>query len=320
VSRRAKRRKCRRQNRENCCPFKPLLTLTLPHELSGLALQNKQLMYGLLFRASAETLLEVAADPKHLGAQIGFVSVLHTWGQNLLHHPHVHCVIPAGGMTADHSAWVPARSGFFLPVRILSRVFRGKFVAGLKRAWRKGEIGFHGNLRYLSDSTRFHSFLRQLFRKDWVVYAKQPFGGPEHVLHYLAHYTHRVAISNHRLLSCADGQVTFRWKDYAHGNKKRKMTVSTEEFLRRFLLHVLPREFVRIRHFGFLTNRHRAQCVCRCRQLLDAIPHPQSATKPVRDVTWPCPQCAGPMVVVERLSVQQVRERRAGWESFVDTS
>ena len=299
------------------------VVFTLPHELSGLALQNKQLMYGLLFRASAETLLEVAADPKHLGAQIGFVSVLHTWGQNLLHHPHVHCVIPAGGMTADHSAWVPARSGFFLPVRVLSRVFRGKFVAGLKRAWRKGEIGFHGNLRYLSDSKTFHSFLRQLFRKDWVVYAKRPFGGPEHVLHYLARYTHRVAISNHRLLSCADGQVTFRWKDYAHGNKKRKMAISTEEFLRRFLLHVLPRGFVRIRHFGFLTNRHRAQSVSRCRQLLDAVPQQQPATKqlkPARDGTWPCPRCAGPMVVVERLSAQQVRERRAQWESFVDTS
>jgi hypothetical protein len=223
-------------------------------------------------------------------------------------------------MTVDHSSWVSARSGFFLPVRILSRVFRGKFVAGLKRSWRKGEIGFHGNLRHLSDSRRFHSFLRQLFRKDWVVYAKRPFGGPEHVLHYLARYTHRVAISNHRLLSCVDGQVTFRWKDYAHGNKKRKMTISTEEFLRRFLLHVLPRGFVRIRHFGLLTNRHRAQSVSRCRQLLDVAPQPQSATKPVRDGTWPCPKCAGPMVVVERLSAQQVRERRAGWESFVDTS
>jgi hypothetical protein len=194
-------------------------------------------VYDLLFRASAETLIEVAADPRHLGAQIGFMSVLHTWGQNLLHHPHVHCVIPAGGLAFDRSAWIPSTSKFFLPVKVLSRVFRGKFDAGLKRAFRRGKLSFHGNLTHLSEAKNFRSFRRQLFRHDWVVYAKRPFGGPEHVLHYLARYTHRVAISNHRLVSFEDGRVTFRWKDYAHGGKKREMTISADEFLRRFLLH-----------------------------------------------------------------------------------
>jgi hypothetical protein len=210
-------------------------------------LQNKKAIYDLLFQTSAATLEEVAADPKHLGADIGFLSVLHTWGQNLQAHPHVHCVIPAGGLSPDRSCWIhPKYPFFFLPVKVLSRVFRGKFVAGLKGLFRQTKLGFHGRLEPLGEPKPFHAFLRQLFRQDWVVYAKPPFGGPEYVLQYLARYTHRVAISNHRLLSLADGNVTFRWKDYAHGNKKRKMTVTTDEFLR-FLLHVLPRGFVRIR-------------------------------------------------------------------------
>ena len=299
------------------------VVFTLPHELSGLALQNKQVLYSLLFRASSETLMEVAADPKHLGAQIGFMSVLHTWGQNLLHHPHVHCVIPAGGIAMDRSAWIPTGARFFLPVKVLSRVFRGKFFAGLKRAFRRGELGFHGNLRYLSETKSFRPFLRQLFQQDWVVYAKRPFGGPEHVLHYLARYTHRVAISNHRLVSLANGEVTFRWKDYAHGNKKRKMTITAHEFLRRLLLHVLPRGFVRIRHSGFLANRHRSESVLLCRQLIGDVPKAEPQTKQsvtVDDSTWPCPQCGGPMVVIERLSAAQTRRRCAELESFVDTS
>ena len=299
------------------------VVFTLPHELAALALQNKRLVYALLFRASAETLLEVAADPRHLGAQIGFMSVLHTWGQNLLHHPHVHCVIPAGGLAFDRSAWIPSTSKFFLPVKVLSRVFRGKFDAGLKRAFRRGKLSFDGNLSHLSEAKNFRSFRRQLFRHDWVVYAKRPFGGPEHVLHYLARYTHRVAISNHRLVSFEDGRVTFRWKDYAHGGKKREMTISADEFLRRFLLHVLPCGFVRIRHFGFLTNRHRSESVALCRRLVGEVPKTEpQPSQPAEPLTgsWPCPRCAGPMIIIERLSAEQIRRRCAEGEVFIDTS
>jgi putative transposase/transposase-like zinc-binding protein len=298
------------------------VVFTLPHQLSALALQNKEAVYDLLFQASAETLLEVAADPKHLGAQIGFLSVLHTWGQNLQHHPHVHCVVPAGGIAPDRSHWVRPSTGFFLPVRVLSKVFRGKFVAGLKRLFRRRELRFHGLLRSLDDSRSFRRFLRQLFRQDWVVYAKRPFGGPEHVLQYLARYTHRVAISNHRLIAFKDGQVTFRWKDYARGNKKRMMTVSADEFLRRFLLHALPRGFVRIRHFGFLTNRNRAALVPLCRRLLMETPRESSPDieRHGRSLEWRCPRCAAPMTVVERLTAEQIRLRSAERDAFVDTS
>ncbi len=226
------------------------VVFTLPHQLSPLLLQNKKLLYDLLFRASAETLLEVALNPKHLGAQIGFLAVLHTWGQNLRHHPHIHCVIPAGGPSPDHQRWVHPRYHFFLPRRVLSRVFRGKFVAGLKKG--HPQLVLSGALQPLQEKQAFASFLRPLFRQDWVVYLKPPFGGPQHVLGYLAGYTHRVAISNHRLVSFEHDQVTFRWKDYAHGNKKRIMTLSSEEFLRRFLLHVLRRGFVRIRFYEIL--------------------------------------------------------------------
>jgi hypothetical protein len=299
------------------------VVFTLPHELSALALQNKRAIYDLLFRASAATLLEVAADPKHLGAQIGFLSVLHTWGQNLQTHPHVHCVIPAGGLSLDHSRWIHPKYPFFLPVKVLSRVFRGKFVAGLKRLYRRKKLGFHGNLKDLSQPIRFHTFLRQLFRQDWVVYAKPPFGGPEYVLQYLARYTHRVAISNHRLVSLADGKVTFRWKDYAHGNKKRKMTITTHEFLRRFLLHVLPRGFVRIRHFGYLSARRRRELIAVCRQLLAEIAKPRYPTQTVRPpslATWPCPCCGGTMIIIEKLTAQQIRLRFAEWNNLNDSS
>lgn len=299
------------------------VVFTLPHELAALALQNKRVVYDLLFRASAETLMEVAADPKHLGAQLGFMSVLHTWGQNLLHHPHVHCVIPAGGLAFDRSAWIPSASKFFLPVKVLSRVFRGKFDAGLKRAFRRGKLSFHGGLSSLAEPKIFHRLRRQLFRHDWVVYAKRPFGGPEHVLHYLARYTHRVAISNHRLVSFEGGRVTFRWKDYAHGGKKREMTLSADEFLRRFMLHVLPRGFVRIRHFGFLTNRHRSAAIALCRQLMGEAPKAQpepSPSAPAPASTWRCPRCAGTMIIIRRLSPEQIRRRCAEGEVFFDTS
>jgi hypothetical protein len=296
------------------------VVFTLPQELSALALQNKRAIYDLLFQASAATLNEVAADPKHLGAEIGFLSVLHTWGQNLQAHPHVHCVVPAGGLSPDHSRWIhPKHPDFFLPVRVLSRVFRGKFVSGLKRLFRQRKLRFHGNLQPLGEAKAFHRFLRQLFQQDWVVYAKPPFGGPEYVLQYLARYTHRVAISNHRLISLADGKVTFRWKDYAHGNKKRKMAVTTDEFLRRFLMHVLPRGFVRIRHFGFLSPPRRRNSIALCRQLLvQAIPRPRSSTQTATPpaASWPCPCCGGAMTILERLTARQIHLRSAEWNAL----
>jgi len=247
------------------------VVFTIPHELAWLALQNKKIIYDLLFRSSAATLLEIAADPKHLGAEIGFLSVLHTWGQNLQIHPHIHCVIPSGGLSPDRQRWVHPRYAFFLPVKVLSHVFRGKFIAGLKRAFHTGELLFPGRMKLFAQQKAFHAFLRLLFRKDWVAYAKRPFGGPEHVLHYLARYTHRVAISNHRIVNFADGKVTFRWKDYAHKSKQRLMTVTAEEFLRRFLLHSLPRGFVRIRFCGFLANRRRGELKVSRRMALSAL-------------------------------------------------
>ncbi len=289
------------------------VVFTLPHHLCQLALQNKKVIYDLLFRASAETLLEVAADPQHLGAHIGFLSVLHTWGQNLLAHPHVHCLIPAGGLSPDHSRWIHPRYSFFLPVHVLGRVFRGKFVAALKRQFQMGQLTLAGSLRPLQNEKAFRAFLRPLFRQDWVVYAKPPFGGPHHVLGYLARYTHRVAITNHRLVAFHNNQVTFRWKDYAHGNKKRKMTLSADEFLRRFLLHVLPRGFVRIRSFGFMANRSRATLLPRCQRLLLDNPRPQSSAAvstsfAAQPVCFRCPKCATPMLLVQKLSAWSISQ------------
>ena len=300
------------------------VVFTLPHELAPLALYNKKLLYDLLFRTSAASLLEIAADPKHLGAQIGFLSVLHTWGSNLLHHPHVHCVIPAGGLSPDHERWVHPQYPFFLPVKVLSRVFRGKFVSGLKQMFQKGDLCLPGPLQPLAQRKTFHSFLRTLFRHDWVVYAKPPFGGPEHVLHYLARYTHRVAISNHRLVSFAEGKVTFRWKDYAHGNKGRLMTLAAEEFLRRFLLHVLPRGFVRIRFFGLLANRRRGTLLPLCRRLIEdssgsLIPSP-AVTQNSSSSGSMCPLCGGSMIVVERLTAQQLFVEVIRQVAIADTS
>jgi len=300
------------------------VVFTLPHELAPLALYNKKLLYDLLFRTSAASLLEIAADSKHLGAEIGFLSVLHTWGSNLLHHPHVHCVVPAGGLSPDHERWVRPRYPFFLPVKVLSRVFRGKYVSGLQQMFQKGDLCLPGALQPLAQRKAFHSFLRTLFRHDWVVYAKRPFGGPEHVLHYLARYTHRVAISNHRLVSFADGKVTFRWKDYACGNKSRLMTLAAEEFLRRFLLHVLPHGFVRIRFFGLLANRRRSALLPLCRRLIadnsgslapspPAIPDSSSSGST-------CPICGGSMIVVERLTAQQLLSEFTRQVAFADTS
>ncbi len=283
---------------------------TLPRELAPLALQNKRLIYNLLFHSSAETLLEVARDPRHLGAEIGFFSVLHSWNQRLQFHPHIHCVLAAGGLTSDHSRWISAQRSFFLPIGVLSRVFRGKFVAGLRNAFHQGDLQFYGELLPLAQPRAFAAWLRVLFRHDWVVYSKRPFGGPEHVLRYLGAYTHRVAISNSRLVALADSNVTFRWRDSAHGNKKRLMTLPVEEFLRRFLLHLLPPGFVRIRNFGFLANRRRATLLPLCFRLLcgseRAVPSAPSESPVQTHSLWNCPLCGGTMRVVEQLSAAQL--------------
>ena len=283
---------------------------TLPRELAPLALQNKRLIFNLLFHSSAETLLEIARDPRYLGAEIGFFSVLHTWNQRLQFHPHIHCVLAAGGIAPDHATWIPSRRSFFLPIKVLSRVFRGKFVAGLRNAFHAGTLQFYGDLLPLAEPRAFAAWLRVLFRHDWVVYSKRPFGGPEHVLRYLGAYTHRVAISNSRLVALSEGNVTFRWRDSAHNNKKRLMTLAVEEFLRRFLLHLLPRGFVRIRNFGFLANRRRATLLPLCFQLFRSSenmssPAPSPSTDQPRSL-WSCPVCGGTMHVVERLSAAQL--------------
>ena len=287
------------------------VVFTLPPQLRALALQNKKVIYGLLFRASAETLLEVARDPRHLGAELGFFTVLHTWSQKLGLHPHVHCVIPAGGLSLDHTHWVKSRQRFFLPIHILRRVFRGKFVAALRQAFQEGQLNFHGKMTLLAQPKIFAAWLRPLFRKDWVVYSKPPFGGPEYVLQYLGRYTHRVAISNHRLVSFSEEKVTFRWRDSAHNNQQKLLTLAIDEFLRRFLLHLLPKGFMRIRNFGFLANRRRAMLLPLCFHLLgSAQPTEQhlSASKHSSDL-WLCPKCGGPMKVIERLTAAEIQLR-----------
>jgi hypothetical protein len=284
------------------------LVFSVPHKLVPLMWQNQKVLFKLLFEASAETLLEVAADPQRLGAEIGFLSVLHTWGQTLQPHPHVHCVVPGGGLSRDHQRWISSPPNFFLPVKVLSRVFRAKFLDGLGRAFRRQRLAFHGMCRPLENRKAFDAFLETLMEHDWVVYAKQPFGGPEHVLHYLARYTHRVAISNHRLVEVTDTDVTFRWKDYAHHSKCRTMTLSHQEFLRRFLQHVLPRGFPRIRYFGFLANRRRSAWLPLCRTLLAVEPPTAPATTSAAPFLWLCPGCQGPMRIIERLTAIQLQE------------
>ena len=275
------------------------VVFTLPHLLAPLALQNKALVYGLLLRTVAETLLRIAADPKRLGAKIGFLAVLHTWGQTLQHHPHVHCVVPGGGLSPDHDRWISCGRKFFLPVDVLSQVFRGKFLAALERAFGKHRLTLAGQLAPLESPRLFAALLRAAAQRDWVVYAKRPFAGPQQVLSYLSRYTHRVAIANSRLISMAQGRVSFHWRDYAHGNQTRTMTLDVDEFLRRFLLHVLPRGFVRIRHFGLLANRHRSRFLDLCRVRLQASLPPPVLSLGVHR----CQQCRrGVMVLVEVLS------------------
>jgi Putative transposase/Transposase zinc-binding domain len=298
------------------------VVFTLPGALGPVALSNPRAVYGLLMRAAAATLLEVAADPKHLGAEVGVLVVLHTWGQSLALHPHVHCVVTGGGLAPDESHWVVGRDDFFLPVRILSRVFRGKFLSGLRTAFQKGQLRFHGRLKALARLERFHHLLDETVRTEWVVYAEPPTKGPATVLKYLARYTHKTAIGNSRLVSLADDQVTFRWKDYAHDGRRGTMTLEAVEFVRRFLTHVLPSGFVRVRHYGLLANRHRQEKLARCRELLgtavtrqpdtaptdpDAIPPPnhEATVTPTRV----CPRCgASRMIVVAEFPPMSLAE------------
>jgi hypothetical protein len=314
------------------------VVFTLPAALSPIALQNQREVYGLLFKAVAETLQQIAADPKRLGAEIGFLAVLHTWGQNLQHHPHVHCVVPGGGPSPDGSQWVPCKPGFFLPVRVLSRVFRGKFLALIKAAFDQGKLTFRGKLAPLADSAEFQRRLAASAKTEWVVYSKPPFGGPEQVLKYLARYTHRAAISNHRLIALEDDEVTFHWKDYAHEGKPKTMTLKAVEFIRRFLLHVLPAGFVRIRHYGFLANRVCQDKLELCRALLpdaETPPGPVGA-EPASEakgdleedlVAHLCPACgAGRMVIIETLPAiavngrAQLSQRPTTERAAIDTS
>jgi Putative transposase len=278
-------------------------------------------------------LLQIAADPRHLGARLGFLAVLHTWGQNLHSHPHLHCVVPGGGIAPDRKRWIACRQQFLFPVKVLSRLFRAKFIAYLHTAFRAGKLGFHGELKSLGEKRSFAAWLKRLVATEWVIYAKPPFGGPQQVLKYLARYTHRVAISNQRLVSLGDGCVTFRWKNYARASEPATMTLPAEEFIRRFLLHVLPSGFVKIRHFGFLANRGRQDNVRLCRQLLAAsstippglAPHDSSSNKSTANTVARCPRCKlGSMRILEILLPQALTVTPSGVASLkvlpMDTS
>ena len=284
------------------------VVFTLPAPIADIAYQNKAAVYGILFKAAAETLITIAADPKHLGARIGLTAVLHTWGSALTHHPHVHCVVPGGGISLDGERWISCRPGFFLPVRVLSRLFRRLFLEKLVAVHEAGRLHFFGKHRHLVDSQAFAAHLSPLRKLEWVVYAKRPFAGPEAVLAYLSRYTHRVAISNSRLVALDDHGVTFKWKDYrAKGRHRQKvMTLATHEFIRRFLIHVLPLGFHRIRHYGLFANGGRAGNLALARQLL-AMPPPETRTDDAESdddaeppaLAQPCPHCGGRMIIIE---------------------
>jgi Putative transposase/Transposase zinc-binding domain len=291
------------------------VVFTLPQLLNALCKRNAKVLYNLLFRASAETMLELAADQKHLGAEIGFLSILHTWGQNLSLHPHVHCVVPAGGLSPDHRRWIHPKYRFFFPVKVLARIFRQRFVRGLRGAYRRNQLAFGGETAALADAGRFQAFLNTLFRQDWIVYAKPSLGGPRTVLRYLGRYTQRVAISNHRLLAFDGERVTFRWKDYAHGNQHRTMSLPAPEFLRRFLQHVLPRGFVRIRQFGYLASPCRTARLALARRLLDFIPAQETAPTPAPTTTWNCPRCGSPMQIGPNLTGAELALRCTFFDS-----
>ena len=287
------------------------VVFTVPPTIAGIALQNKKTVFQILFRTSAETLLTIAADPKHLGATIGFFSILHTWGQNLLFHPHVHCVVTGGGLSPDKE-WIASRPNFFLSVRVLSRLFRRLFLEALEKAYGQQELEFHGHLEPLRDPESFQKHLAPARQVEWVVYAKPPFGGAEQVIEYLGRYTHRVALSNQRLLALQDEQVTFQYKDYSSNDpqRSRRMTLPVDEFVRRFLLHVIPPGFQRIRHYGLFTNRYRAKNLARCRELLigprsDLLPTSTQIATILAVIVEPaarCPRCkVGRMVRVSEI-------------------
>src|ERR1700747_1023517 len=298
---------------------------TVPEEISAIAYHNKRQVYGILFRAAAETLRTIAADPKHLGAQIGFFAVLHTWGSAMTHHPHLHCVVPGGGISPDGTRWISCRSNFFLPVSVLARLFRRLFLDYLGQAFDAGDLRFFSSLEPLRMRDAFLSHIAPCREKDWVVYAKRPFAGPEEVLKYVARYTHRVAISNDRLLDINDGKVQFRWKDYRDSNRHKTMTLDADEFIRRFLLHVLPDGFQRIRYYGFRANRYRAEKLALCQQLMQ-MPPPEATHEANTDYRdryealtgislRTCPLCrCGTMVVIETFECTSSRT------SFTDTS
>jgi hypothetical protein len=289
------------------------VVFTVPEEIAVIAYQNKAVVYGILFRAAAETLRTIAADPKHLGAEIGFFAVLHSWGSALVHHPHLHCVVAGGGLSPAGDRWIPCRPRFFLPVRVLSALFRRLFLEQLEQAFATGKLKFFNSLAGLADGRKFARYLAPLGKRKWVVYAKPPFAGPQEVVDYVGRYTHRIAISNNRLLDIDDGKVTFRYKDYRQAGEQKTMTLEAEEFIRRFLLHVLPSGFQRIRYYGFLGNRYREQKLARCRQLLGmtaAKPPVSGARTDYRDhyedltgnSLRRCPRCRqGQMVVVQIL-------------------
>lgn len=242
------------------------IVFTIPDLLNPLALRNQRVVYDLLFKAASEALLALSKDPKHLGAEIGFLSILHTWGQNLMDHPHLHCLVPGGGLSLDGQRWISSR-GFFIPVKVLSRLFRGKFLFYLKEAYRGGKLKFIGEIRSLGDTPKFQMMMDELYRQEWVVYCKPPFRSAQYVIEYLGRYTHRVAISNNRIVKVEQEKVTFRWRDYKDGNKNKQMTLEAFEFIRRFLLHILPNNFVKIRHYGLLSNRNRKTKLRRCREI-----------------------------------------------------
>jgi hypothetical protein len=255
------------------------VVFSVPEQIAATAYQNKDLVYGILFRATAETLSTIAADPKHLGAEIGFFAVLHTWGQNLHHHPHLHCVVPGGGISPDGTRWISCRPRFLLPIRVLSSLFRRLFLTYLQEAFDAGKLQFFSSLKALQDPQAFTRHLDLVRNVKWVVYAKPPFAGPQQVVDYVGRYTHRVAISNNRIVDIEDGHVKFNWKDYRDNHQQKTMTLSADEFIRRFLLHVLPRGFHRIRYYGFLGNRHRQEKLEHCRQLLCMVPSNQSSSE-----------------------------------------
>ncbi len=313
------------------------VVFTLPQPVAAMAYHNKAIVYAILFEAAADTLHTIAADPKHLGAEIGVTMVLHTWGQTLTHHPHVHCIVPGGGLSAatdeedqsptekqESSRWIACRPGFFLPVRVLSRLFRRLFLTKLMAAHQSGKLRFSGDLAGLADADVFAKRLAALRRAEWVVFAKRPFAGPEQVLAYLSRYTHRVAISNRRIVACDDARVTFSWKDYAHAAASKRMSLDAAEFIRRFLLHVLPDGFQRIRHYGFLANRHRRAKVALIRKLLNAsrqaTPTPTTEALTIEaepahgdtaeSKTSACPCCGGAMSIVEILPGPRRHYRR----------